>query len=1109
MAVPSSRKLYNILRSGDIHNLKKYMADGGDINIQRTADQMHVLAISLVESNSPALFLEMCKWYIDNGKVHTLFYTLVEETSKRNSSSILEMALIKGGPDVINYLIENEPYPSFMIHQTIRFTVSQGDEGKKIPISFLEMALLEGDDRTVSAILDKVDRDGFDLNYTTQTTKTPVAWYASTKKCYDLMVEHGFDESKFDYPFPRSFFLLHKYFEMSTTRQRRYFGVSVEDMLRESIAIDESRGINAEDFFAQRDNSGKTIFDSLKAMRNYSSGNSKFADYTSEYDLRKSERKAKFYEAVKNLGVTPEFLEREGVKSPVVEMMDMLAKGSNTKETVVIFSTIKSYIRDGFSLKGVDEKSLNNSIFTIISNFKGLQEEGIYSKGDLFEILQMCVDAGARITPDIKEGYPEKVDIYMAALQAEDIDIINFVFDNTKTPVDKIINPDDASDNRISFGDNLITEAIYLKSPEVVSYVIDLYKSVGINPINKKVFDYMLKTSVFNKEVYGEVMTSVDSEEAKSLVSPMLTEKEYLEKHHPSALSEEDKDEKRIMDSAIIKVIKHYYMDHAGKKEVNEHVGKKEVNEHVRDIVRSLLDSTSVYHTDNESTLASYAAIYHVDILKDVVGKYGTDCLFIRGKDGMLPLHRAILSNNIKSVKYILSLASKDDLEFYNNEELPLYVARSGLGFEKPNHTLTMFEELSQKGIALNVTSKNGDTPIHYFCKTVEKTRSDEATRIEYHDFCFVLNFLIESGCDINAENNNGERANTIISIMSKTGLKYHAELAKAGADYKSLSSDGEHPLSEIINGVLRDYNKYNSEGGKYHFNSFIDNFVKSTEGLPNVGLSVIRGSGKYVDGLTLADAAIFAGNIDAYEKLSAMGIEVTTKPVSSLHAKVIKDMFKAWGNASNYNNELMPSDAKKFFASKILLESGYIPTKEDAHYIMDAACKIVSDSKHNDGKRDNGRKLTMEDLRQVADRILEIYPESATKIDFYNAGLPYLYDAIGASNKVMFDKLVSMGADVHSECLIRTREQRPIGNMLSIAIQQEAGRNDSDDGRYILQSMLEQGCDLKRACLSIGNSVEDVMSKLNDESKLMYLAWKTEGTQGNRPQVQAPRPRF
>jgi len=1100
MAAPSSRKLYNILRSGNLDDLRKYIDAGGDINIQRTADQMHALAISLVESNKPEIFLEMCKWYVNNGKVHTLFDTLVKSTSKSDSSSIFEMVLRKGGPDAIRYLIENEPYPSFMIHRTIGFTVSTGRDSKKLPLSFLEMALIEGDDKTVAAILEKVSKDGFDLNYTTQTTKTPVAWYASTKKCYDLMVEHGFDESKFDNPFPRSFFLLHKYFELSTIRSRKYFRTSFEDMLRESIRIDESRGISPDDFFAQRDISGRTIFDtlSLSYSGRSSSGRTKFASYLSDDNLRKHEVKARFYDTIRNIGLTPEFIKKEGIESPVIEMMKMLAGGYiNAKEAAFISSTIKGYIRAGFSLSGVDEESMNKSIFSIVRKFKELQNDGTYSKSDIFELMQMCVDAGAQITPEIKESYPEEFDIYLSALETEDIDIINFIFDNTKTPVEDIINPPESSKKNISSGNALIKKAISLKSPEVVAYVIDLYKSVGINPIQKDVFDYMLQTSIFDKDVYEEVMSSVESEEAKSLISPLLTENNYLKKHEPSLISD-TKEQKMIMDSAIIQVIKKYYTNHAGAEKVNDEV---------REIIKSLLDKTSVYHRDNQSTLAAYAAIYHVDVLRDVVDKYGTDCLFIRGEDGMLPLQRAMLANNIESVKYILSLATEDDMRFYNEEELPLYVARSGLGFPQPNHTLSMLEELKEKGIDINITSSDGNSPLHYFCRVVDRTKSDEATRIPYHDFCHVINFLVENGCDINAENNRGELANSMIDAESGTGLRYHAELAKAGADYSSVSENSEHPLSEIIKGVFRDFTKYNSRIGANHFSSFMKNFVKTTAGLPNVDLSAIRGTGKNIKGLTLADAAIFAGDIDAYEELAASGIKVTTTPVSRLHANVIRNLFEAWDDASNYNNELLPSDTEKLLASKILMENGYIPTKEESSYIMDAACKISSDSEHNDGK--GGRKLHMEDLHKVTDMVLEIYPEFATKISYYNAGLSYLHDAIDSSNRRMFDKLVEMGADINSECLIRTREQRPIGNMLSIAIQQESNRNGSDNGRYILQTMLEKGCDLERACLSIGSSVDDVMSKLNDESKLMYLAWRAEGASGNKPSVQAQRPRF
>eukprot|EP01118_Nematostelium_gracile_P016970 TRINITY_DN7126_c0_g1_i1.p1 TRINITY_DN7126_c0_g1~~TRINITY_DN7126_c0_g1_i1.p1 ORF type:complete len:445 (-),score=75.85 TRINITY_DN7126_c0_g1_i1:134-1384(-) len=162
---------------------------------------------------------------------------------------------------------------------------------------------------------------------------------------------------------------------------------------------------------------------------------------------------------------------------------------------------------------------------------------------------------------------------------------------------------------------------------------------------------------------------------------------------------------------------------------------------------------------------------------------------------GFSPLFAAVRSGNIHIIRSVLS--------YYRNREMDIN-AMDDYGwtvlFVAMNHPMDINEDIIPKmllehpGIQVEVSAKDGNTPLHYFCKKFRQPNSED-----------IGEMLISRGADVNRRNKNGETPLHKAILNGSLRLMMVKMLIAHKADVNATSDRGETALHYAVRLQRRD----------------------------------------------------------------------------------------------------------------------------------------------------------------------------------------------------------------------------------------------------------------------------------------------------------------
>jgi len=107
------------------------------------------------------------------------------------------------------------------------------------------------------------------------------------------------------------------------------------------------------------------------------------------------------------------------------------------------------------------------------------------------------------------------------------------------------------------------------------------------------------------------------------------------------------------------------------------------------------------------------------------------------------------------------ALLRRDEINFSDVEQNH---ALHLLCYFNEKRTLQVITRLVQKGINPKIQDAFGYNVLHYFCKALSSSHHQNTWMLD------VIRFLLNSGCDVNAQTNDGETALTVLSPKKRIG---------------------------------------------------------------------------------------------------------------------------------------------------------------------------------------------------------------------------------------------------------------------------------------------------------------------------------------------------
>jgi len=1039
MSVPTSRKLYGILRNKDLAGLKNFIADGGDLNIKRSSDGMSPLSIALQDSDRKSV-MTILEWFAskdDNGAA--ISKAVLECTSEKSHNIILSQFIKEGFVDAIEKVIGNNPK---ILSNNIRYF--NGAEAK-IAGTVLTQAIVFNQLDVVKLLV----KNDVEINIPDQEYHVPVPWHAKTKEMYDFLVESGFDESKFSVPFSRTYFNIHRSLDLLSTFHSRSSikpNFNIQDVARGTIAIDKANGIN--DPLYITDKEGTPLLSTMKRSR---------YTYTIEADEKNTDRTtiSMLINTLVELGLEQEGFTRLGIRSPLSYFINLT---SDSKEALLASHEATKLIERGFTFDGIKKSDLDEALYAFVRSVEDMTDE-IKEKIDTQTIMQMYIDAGANISIEngsMSRSYPDMSNIYIDGIATMDSDVMDFIFENTQTDTLDLLNK----------SNELMKSALKTQNVDTIEYMISLYRSVGKEPFDADSFDYATSELIFTEGSLNAVLDSIDNTD--SFVSPMVSKRELeelsLNEEHRFVPSTKKKDD-LVMSSKLIKVLV------AGMNgDMPESIAVK--------VFETLLKSTDLFHADEKFTIASYAASYpDTAPLKAVIEKYGKDCLFVQSKKGYLPIQQAAISGQIENVKLILESAGKDVKAFDD------YATGGAACFKST--AWQIIKLLKDAGVDVGMASEKNKNAFHYLC---EKATND----FHISDFKKTVDALLDAGTDINLVDDEG---NTPVAKMGIDALYYHefhAYMAEKGADYTKLSEDGTHPWREVIDKVsyLNGTRDKASESDITRFEEFCSQFVDSVSGLGNVDVSIIEGS----EGLNLPSVALLNSKPELLKGMGELANDIKVDVITEKYASMVTRICKEVKEGINHNGTIKGTAYQDLLSIEKLINAGYSPDRSQSLLLIKGLCNLSSfpdDSNRN-----------MKDLVEtITKSCFDAHPDMVDCFVYENNGRPFFADAIDKTMPEMVAEFLKRGVSPDIVYTLSNRSDRStttplldvINTLVSYSDRTSADtlKKTIEPASKVMVQLLENGANIERAAKINGTSVQELTGEMHPAAINDYLSWK------------------
>jgi len=1047
MSVPTSRKLYGILRNKNLAGLKSFIADGGDLDIKRSSDEMSPLSIAL-ENGDEKSVMTILEWFAskdDNGEA--VSKSVIQLTSGKSGSSIISKLIKDGHVDAIKKIIENNHN---LLSKNVNYRDGKKSSRGRVSVSgtLLSQAIAFNQLDVVKLLISS----GAEINITDQEYLTPVAWHAKTKEMYDFLVESGFDESKFSVPFSRTYFNIHRTLNLLSTfssHSKIKPNFNIQDVVRETIAIDKANGIK--DPLYITDQEGTPLLSTMKRSR-YS--------YIIEADEHNTNRKAisTLMNTLIELGLEQEGFTRLGIDSPLSYFVDLTNDSSDSNDALLASHDAAKLIERGFSFEGIEKRSLDEALYAFVRSIENMTDD-IKEKVDIQTIMQMYVDAGAEISVkngSMRRDYPDKANIYMDAVATMDSDVMDFIFENTQTDVLDLLNKSNV----------LMKEALKTQDIDTIEYMISLYRSVGKEPFDTDSFEYATSELIFTEEVLNVVLGSIKNTDA--FVSPMVRKRELeessiIKKMHFS--SKEEDEEQLVMSSKLIKVLV------AGiNGDMPESIAVK--------VFQTLLKSTELFHADEKFTIASYAASFpDTEPLKAVIEKYGKECLFVESKEGHLPIQQAATSGQIENVKLILEAVGKDATGFDD------YETAGGACFK--SSAWEIIKLLRESGIDVSKASEKNKNAFHYLC---EKITND----FHMSDFKKTVDALLDAGTDINLIDEDG---NAPVANMGANGLyfhDFHAYMAEKGADYTKLSEEGTHPWGKVIDNVsyLNGMRSKLSYSDLTIFEDFCNEFVRSVSELDNVDISIIEGSG----GLNLPSAALLNSKTNLLKDMGELANDIKVDVITEKYASMVTHICKEIKEGIGYNGSINDAADQSLLAMEILINAGYSPNRDQALLLIKALCNISS-------LPTDSNRCMKDVVEPITAACFDAHPDMIDCFVYENEGRPFFANAIDKAMPEMVAEFLKRGVSPDIIYTLSSRSDKstttPLLDVINTLVRHASTTSNSvfkrtvEPASKVMIQLLENGADIDRSAKISGVSVQELTGGMHKSAINDYLNWK------------------
>jgi len=1032
MAVPTSRKLWNIIKNNDIEGFHAFIKDGGSVMANRNSDDKNAFEIALEEGSqrmASAIIGAVIKTD-DRGHVELNIVNSIVDLVKSNNHEIVKQVL-DFNPD----LYVNKNY-------SVEFGASN-----RMDMNIATIATVFGSLETLQVAFEAGSRPNM-----TSVKGVPLAWYSRDAGIYQEYIRRGFDETRFDMPFSAAFHALQLAANLA----------SDED----SYSIDP---IATFDMFLNKDKSDDRAYvTSFKDDSTLFTDNILSADYKkrnrlllmSNFSIIKPQIHEDIFRTMISHGLTHEGLVSRGIKNPLLSLINIVVSSESYSEHGNVIDLL---LKNEFTLEGSKISDLSKSFYHTMQFTHSAfyhakaKDENI----NFIDLLQLHTDAGLEIKSnwDSNEDDPNLLpsSVYTLAINSKNIEIIDFIFDHSKDDMDKVLN------------DHFIKHVIKTGSSEVYQHVLELYAKNGLeNPITHSVFNYATDPSIV-QGTDGEILNMIldDIEDVESLISPTVKstqDSQRKKRIHPPV-------QFNPRNSKLIHLLKGTY-------------------NHVEDatilsVFTALLSKAERIHQDDERTVLSYACACGdtADYLRAIVDKFGKESLFIAGKDGTLPIHAAFEAGNIAAAKYIFEQVGAEP---FIGSELSVFAIYNGNPEE-------MFKLLEEHSIPINELDEFGRSPFFPLFKYASDI-------VSFDNFRKITSRLVDSGCDINERDNEGNSpvscifnnsTNNSMATRFFMNSEMFENLSECNADM--INKDGSHVYSPFI-----DRNVYSNDMKKKKpelrtdAHSFIEDLLSEDECTCHSELAKVVSK----DGLSLVDMFILNNDFDEYKSLKQCGIGTTinTEVIQDRYSNMVDDLANKLKSPVSHDGGLSRTALDAFHCIGELVANGYKLNYENSKLVVAAICKTKT------GIEDNDRELNIY-AEILMDSALERHPEIATKTIYINENelrngyvsaesktmLGYVFDK---GNLFALKKLLDAGANPNIYYGSHENLTSPMNEGLSaITVQNKDSVSDFvKNTAEMIYLMLEAGGSVELAEKISGIEKEELLADMHPFGVEAYL---------------------